>query len=390
MSNAISAVGKAILTAGLGAILGLQLADFQRDGELSERLSAIEYRIGIKQAAPEEKKAKADEKRRVKNPLDFLVLLSDTASKDTVQSSMPATSTLNFSGLSDSLKRERINKVIDALNNGGGYTFPVMADDYSINESFGIGNNYFEFGAKRAYNFHHGVDIYGFGKPVLAFRDGVVGCICRDINKIDFGNIIVINHGIIDGDTLMSYYLHVGGISSNLKVGDSVKTGQPIALTDCVGIPTDDYQRHIVPGSSLCKNKAHLHFELVYGDCSISPLPFFKKYAKHHLEDISGSRLALETGHEGMSKHLDPLSPDQMKGSHSLSVESMIPRIEAEAMYARGAKLYHDTSFDNKIAAYRVFDSLTKKYDSYDDPAICNLVFRARVSKANLSERWLQ
>jgi hypothetical protein len=92
----------------------------------------------------------------------------------------------------------------------------------------------------------------------------------------------------------------------------------------------------------------------------------------------------------GISEHLDALDSNQLLGSHSASVDGMFAKIEAKEMYSRGSKLYHDTSFASKVAAYKIFDTLTEKYDSSSDPAILELVRKANVSKENLATRWLQ
>jgi len=62
---------------------------------------------------------------------------------------------------------------------------------------------------------------------VFAMGDGKVTFAKRFPNPKAWGNIIVIDHGIVDGKPLFSRYAHVENI--DVAVGDSVSAGSPIA-----------------------------------------------------------------------------------------------------------------------------------------------------------------
>jgi hypothetical protein len=63
--------------------------------------------------------------------------------------------------------------------------------------------------------------------PVYAIGDGIVTYAQRWPNPKYWGNIIVINHGLVDGNPLFSRYAHVENIRVN--VGQTVETGDQLA-----------------------------------------------------------------------------------------------------------------------------------------------------------------
>ncbi len=87
-----------------------------------------------------------------------------------------------------------------------------------------------------AYGIHTGADL-NLNLPgawdadahsgVYAMGDGIVTYAQRWPNPKYWGNIIVVNHGIVDGKPLFSRYAHVENIK--VSVGQSVGTGHPIA-----------------------------------------------------------------------------------------------------------------------------------------------------------------
>lgn len=88
---------------------------------------------------------------------------------------------------------------------------------------------------KYAYGIHTGADLnlnaphWDADKlaPVYAIGDGIVTYAQMWPNPKYWGNIIIVNHGIVDGNPLFSRYAHVAFI--RVRPGDFVKTGQQIS-----------------------------------------------------------------------------------------------------------------------------------------------------------------
>ena len=198
----------------------------------------------------------------------------------------------NFSDLNDNEKKEILFEIVKEMDEK--YVFPVpMASDLEKKQALSVNKTLFEFGAGRPYNQRHkGIDVYGFGKDIVYFADGEVEEVGRNINNFDHGNIVVVNHGIIKGYNLWSYYLHIGGING-IKRGDSVKMGESFAKVDCTGISPDS-RRLYNPGSKNCKRVAHLHFQIRVGDRHVNPNYFFPEYSESSLPNLKRWRLALK------------------------------------------------------------------------------------------------
>jgi murein DD-endopeptidase MepM/ murein hydrolase activator NlpD len=220
----------------------------------------------------------------------------------------PIAPLVKFSKLSDSNKRKELTDVVKSFS--GKYVFVVPdASEYSKDKAFTLTSGY-EFAAKRTAGKHSGVDVYDFGKEVVSFADGTIETLARNVPKIsnsDHGNIIVINHGEVNGRTIRSLYLHVGAVADNLKSGVKVKKGEPIAKVDCTGIAN---KRGILytPNSSKCKEAAHLHFQIGIDDSWVNPHYFFKEFPKKNfspkspkldLSMIRGDRVSILAGNLG-------------------------------------------------------------------------------------------
>ena len=216
-----------------------------------------------------------------------------------------------FSYLSDSEKKDILFDIVREME--GKYTFPVpMASDLERRQTLTVNKTLFEFGAGRPYGQKHkGIDVYCFGKDVVYFADGEIEEAGRNINSFDHGNIVVVNHGIINGYDLWSYYLHIGGING-IKEGDSVKMGDAFAKADCTGI-SQDYKRLLNPGSRDCKNLAHLHFQIRIGDMHINPNYFFPEYSKEDLPKLRRWRLAIKAG--SLEENIVRFKGKQSRGS---------------------------------------------------------------------------
>jgi len=84
------------------------------------------------------------------------------------------------------------------------------------------------------YGYHTGADLNNNSphfdadahSPVYAMGQGKV-TYAQLVSKKVWGNLIVIDHGIVDGKPLFSRYAHVEAI--NVKVGDMVQMGHPLA-----------------------------------------------------------------------------------------------------------------------------------------------------------------
>jgi murein DD-endopeptidase MepM/ murein hydrolase activator NlpD len=111
------------------------------------------------------------------------------------------------------------------------------------------------FGAS-GYASHKGTDwLCPIGTVVLAAADGVVvagtndgGFVNADPNSSGnandgngYGNRIYIDHGVINGKTLQTHYAHLSTGTFLVKIGDSVKRGQPIALSGHNGFSTEPH-----------------------------------------------------------------------------------------------------------------------------------------------------
>lgn len=114
------------------------------------------------------------------------------------------------------------------------------------------------FGTARVFNgtlksYHGGTDFRAaVGTSVVAANDGVV-VIAKD--RYYAGGSVVIDHG----EGIYTQYYHLSAL--NVKVGQSVKKGNIIALS----------------GASGRVNGPHLHFGVIAGGVQVNPINFVKK-----------------------------------------------------------------------------------------------------------------
>ena len=114
------------------------------------------------------------------------------------------------------------------------------------------------FGTARIFNgtlksYHGGTDFRAaVGTSVVAANDGVV-VIAKD--RYYAGGSVVIDHG----EGIYTQYYHLSAL--NVKVGQSVKKGDTIALS----------------GASGRVNGPHLHFGVIAGGVQVNPINFVKK-----------------------------------------------------------------------------------------------------------------
>jgi murein DD-endopeptidase MepM/ murein hydrolase activator NlpD len=157
-----------------------------------------------------------------------------------------------------------------------------------------VGKNWVSgtFGSVRSdgWQMHEGIDVRCLQRdrkgeatdPVLATADGKVVYISTKAGLSNYGKYIVIHH-VIDGLDIYSLYAHLSEIAPGLAAGQTVKTGQTIAI---MGRTSNTHQ-------TITKDRAHLHFELnlLYNDRFAE---WFKKSIKERNDhgDWNGQNLA--------------------------------------------------------------------------------------------------
>src|SRR5215475_1979771 len=106
---------------------------------------------------------------------------------------------------------------------------------------------------------HEGLDIRCLqrdkrGEPtdsVMATADGTVAYINTHSGLSNYGNYIVIHHRV-EGLDIYSLYAHLREVRRDLRVGQAVKAGEPIAI---MGRTANTHE-------GISKDRAHVHFEL--------------------------------------------------------------------------------------------------------------------------------
>jgi len=87
--------------------------------------------------------------------------------------------------------------------------------------------------------------------PVLATADGTVAYISLRPSLSNYGNYLVLRHHV-DGLEIYSLYAHLREVRHDLKVGQAVKAGEPVATMG----------RTANTRETISKDRAHVHFEL--------------------------------------------------------------------------------------------------------------------------------
>lgn len=106
---------------------------------------------------------------------------------------------------------------------------------------------------------HEGLDIRSLQRdkhgeptdPVIATADGTVAYINTHPALSNYGNYIVLHHRI-EGLDIYSLYAHLHEIRRDLRIGQSVKAGETIAIMG----------RTANTREGISKDRAHVHFEL--------------------------------------------------------------------------------------------------------------------------------
>ena len=117
------------------------------------------------------------------------------------------------------------------------------------------------FGCVRTggWQLHEGLDIRCLQRdqrgeptdPVLATADGTVAYISLRPSLSNYGNYLVLLHHV-EGLEIYSLYAHLREVRHDLKVGQAVKAGEPVAVMG----------RTANTRESISKDRAHVHFEL--------------------------------------------------------------------------------------------------------------------------------
>ena len=147
-------------------------------------------------------------------------------------------------------EREEANKIYATVNEGLKFNSEFILPMSSVITS--------PFGTARVFNgtlksYHGGTDFRAaVGTSVIAANDGVV-VIAKD--RYYAGGSVVIDHG----EGIYTQYYHLSAL--NVKVGQSVKKGDIIALS----------------GASGRVSGPHLHFGVIAGGAQVNPLNFVKK-----------------------------------------------------------------------------------------------------------------
>ena len=117
------------------------------------------------------------------------------------------------------------------------------------------------FGCVRSdgWQMHEGLDIRCLQRdkhgeptdPVMAAADGTVAYMNKSPSLSNFGNYLVLRHQV-EGLEIYSLYAHLHEIRPDLKIGQTVKAGEAVAVMG----------RTANTREGIAKDRAHVHFEL--------------------------------------------------------------------------------------------------------------------------------
>ena len=107
--------------------------------------------------------------------------------------------------------------------------------------------------------------------PILATADGRVVYISMRPSLSNYGNYLILRHHV-EGLEIYSLYAHLHEVRHDLKVGQTVKTGEPVATMG----------RTANTRETISKDRAHVHFEL--------NLLVNDRYAAWHKQSVPGQR----------------------------------------------------------------------------------------------------
>lgn len=100
-----------------------------------------------------------------------------------------------------------------------------------------------------SYDNHLGIDIAGSGSIISALK----GTVEQAYYAGSYGNMVLVNHGIIDGHEIKTRYGHLDSFA--VSVGQSLEKGQQIGIMGTTGNSTG----------------VHLHFEVIVDNVVVNP-----------------------------------------------------------------------------------------------------------------------
>jgi murein DD-endopeptidase MepM/ murein hydrolase activator NlpD len=107
------------------------------------------------------------------------------------------------------------------------------------------------------YWFHQGVDLRsGCGESQMSVASGTVVGVRPAAGNGTHGNQVLVNHGVIGGNSWVSVYNHLSRFA--VSVGQSVSQGQAIGYTGATGNVTG----------------CHVHLELWRNGATVNPMPY--------------------------------------------------------------------------------------------------------------------
>ena len=102
------------------------------------------------------------------------------------------------------------------------------------------------------YDYHIGLDIAGSGDIVSVLK----GVVIDSRYAGSYGNMVLVDHGIIDGKSVKTRYAHL--YSSNVAVGTVLEKGQVLGIM----------------GTTGNSSGVHLHFEVIINDQVVDPITY--------------------------------------------------------------------------------------------------------------------
>jgi Peptidase family M23/Transglycosylase SLT domain/NlpC/P60 family len=138
-----------------------------------------------------------------------------------------------------------------SLGSSGDWRVPFVDTSYTISSGFGIRLH----PVRQVWALHNGVDLAAPATAVVAASTGSVTAAGWDTA---FGNRIIIDHG----KGVSTLYGHLAQIDPTIRVGESVRIGQPLGMEGATGYATG----------------IHLHFTITIDGTDIDPVPFMHEH----------------------------------------------------------------------------------------------------------------
>lgn len=145
------------------------------------------------------------------------------------------------------------NGTIPGIVNSGTWQLPVEAGRYYISSRFG------EVSPIRNYLSHRGTDFAApEGTPVHAALGGVVTFAGSDLRQDYYGNFVIIDHGTVGGDHIITRYHVLGKVAPNLQ-GKIVNAGDIIGWVGKSGNSTGNHVHFETNVNGVFLNPENVH-----------------------------------------------------------------------------------------------------------------------------------